>query len=111
QQRFGIDLERQAPEFLAAEKARDRLAREPPRRKRRNGAGFIGREHAARLGRERRVVEPKRMADESARSRRGAVTTAATKPERQPPSRRADRAAGKRPPRHDGAPSAASNSA
>src|SRR6266566_44295 len=121
QQGFGIDLERQPPKFLAAENARDRLAREPPRRKRRNGAGLLGGEPAARLGGKRRVVEPKRVADDDARIELGRVETTAAKLARQPPPRGVDRAAnewvmlrpGERPrgPRHDGAPSAASNSA
>ena len=57
------------------------------------------------------VVEAKRMADDDARIKLGRVETAATKLERQLSSRRADRAADERPPRHNGAPSAASNSA
>src|SRR5262249_5938869 len=119
QQRFGVDLERQPPKFLAADNARDRLALKPPRRKRGNGAGLLSGEHAARLGRECRVVEPKGMADDDARIELGRVETALTKFERQPPPRGANRVpcewvmprAGERPPRHDGAPSAASNSA
>ena len=65
------------------------------------------------------MVEPERMADDDARIKLGRVETASTKLERQPPPRGANRVAcewlmlraGKRPPRHDGAPSAASNSA
>ena len=65
------------------------------------------------------MVEPKRMADDDARIKLGRVETAATKLERKPPPRGANRVAcewvmpraGERPPRHDDAPSAASNSA
>src|SRR5262249_21050383 len=91
QQRFGIDLERQPPKFLAAEDARDWLALKPPRRKRRNGAGLLGGEPAARLGGERRVVEAKRVADDDARIELGRVETALAKLARQPPSRGVDR--------------------
>src|SRR5262249_47072481 len=121
QQGFGIDLERQPPKFLAAENTRDRLALKPPRRKRSDGAGLRRGEHAARLGSERRVVEPKRMADDHARIELGRVETMLAKLARQPPTRGVDRAArewvmsrpagGPREPRHDGAPSAASSSA
>src|SRR5262249_55206594 len=121
QQRFGVDLERQPPKFLAAENARDRLTVKSPRRKRGNGADLLGGEHAARLGRERGVVEPKGMADDDARIELGRIEAPPAKLARQPPPRGVDRAAREwvtlrpsgrpRGPRHDGAPSAASNSA
>src|SRR5262249_59508306 len=104
--RLDLGLRRQVANQLGAVKERDRRASEPSRRMRRNGAGFIGREHPARLGSERGVFEPKRMADDDARIKLGRVETAAPKLDGQLSSRRADRAARERPPRPDGAPSA-----
>src|SRR5262249_39535284 len=121
QQRFGVDLERQPPKFLAAENARDRLALKPPRRKRGNGASLLGPEHAARLGPERGVVQPKGQAGQEGRIEPGPIEAPLAKLVRQAPPRGVDRAAREwvtlrphghpRGPRHDGAPSAASNSA
>src|SRR5262245_36008458 len=93
QQRFGGDPERQPPKFLAAENARDRLAVKSPRRKCGNGASLLGGEHAARLGRERGVVEPKGMADDDARIELGRIETTPAKLVRQAPPRGVDRAA------------------
>ena len=48
-QRVGIEVEREAPEFLDADDARDRLARETPAGERCNSVGFGGGEEALRL--------------------------------------------------------------
>ena len=69
-QRRGVDAQRQAPEFLAADDARDRLAREPPLRPARRLRRLLAASSDACAGRrERRVIE-RRARDRSARARR-----------------------------------------
>ena len=65
-QRRGIDAQRQAPEFLAADDARDRLARKPPRRERGDRRSLRGVKRAGAGRGERGMIEPKRVSDEDA---------------------------------------------
>ena len=65
-QRRGIDVQRQAPEFLAADDTRDRFARQPAAGQRRDRASLAFVENAPAGGRQRGVIERQRMTDENA---------------------------------------------
>ena len=66
QRRLG-ERKLQAPEFLAAHDARDRLASEAPARKGLDRVARLAIEHARASRRERRLVEAKRMTDKNTR--------------------------------------------
>ena len=73
-QRGFVEPQRQAPEFLDAEDARDRLAAEPPRGKRSQLRALVLAEAARSLSIvERGVVEAERVADEQARVELGRI--------------------------------------
>ena len=95
QEDLGIDFERQFPKFFFAADARDRFARQPPRRKLGDGGGLLGCEHAVRLRGEPGVIESQRVADEDARVERGCLEPVRAKTARERPPRGIDRGARK----------------
>ena len=68
-------MQREPPEFLAAEDARDRLARLPPGRERGERVGFRGREEPLAGGSKPGMVEAERMANQQAGVELGRVDT------------------------------------
>src|SRR5262249_42316572 len=89
--RVGIEPQRQAPELLVAEDARNRLARQPAPGQRGDGLGLRVYESAARLRDERRVLEAERMAYEHARGELRPVEATLAELPRQLPADRLDR--------------------
>ena len=82
-QGLGVEPQRQPPEFLAAEDARDRLARQPARRQGGNVACFRDGEPAVRLRGETGVIERERVRHQQPRVELGRLQAVAAKFRRQ----------------------------